>query len=132
MIKGKLINSLRDCRSYSRPDLNLDHRIVTAKVKISYRVTKSKTERINIDYTALSKDPELQMKYSLEVSNRFQELARQEANDFSAQKQYDDVLNIIDEVSKEVLPIKRNTTSLWVSAASEKLIQDRRNARNRY
>jgi len=70
LIRGKWINSLQSCRAYSSVDLDSDHRMVTAKLKLSFRVTSSqKSRQDNFDFSLLTQNSNLQYQFEVEVSN---------------------------------------------------------------
>ena len=82
LVRSKWSNSVKNCEAYSSfSSLNSDHRIVTATVSLSLRSTKPDNSK-KVDkfvWADLAINRELQMKYSVEVRNRYQAL--QEADD---------------------------------------------------
>ena len=75
LIRGKWINSLRNCRSYNTVEIDSDHRIVTARIKISFRIAKISSDRpIKYDHNMLLINSQTRSKFQLEVKNRFRAL----------------------------------------------------------
>ena len=71
LVNRKWKNSVKNSEAYSSfSSLGSDHRIVTARVKLSLRACKSPSKGVPYDWKALE-NPELQEKYSVEVKNRF-------------------------------------------------------------
>ena len=46
MLRGKWINSLQSCRAYSTVELDSDHRMLTARLKLSLRTTRKPGKRL--------------------------------------------------------------------------------------
>ena len=66
-MRKKWANSLRKCTAYS----NVDHRIVTANIKISLKTPRKQSKSSISDFSALRTFVELQEQYSVEISTRF-------------------------------------------------------------
>ena len=77
MVRKKWQNSIKDCRAYSSfSSVGSDHRIVSASVKLSFRVSKKTTAdpMKSIDWKSVQNDKNLSTQYTVDVFNRFQEL----------------------------------------------------------
>ena len=78
LIRRKWQNSVKECRPYSSfSSIGSDHRIVTADVKLSLRVSKKSPPNPmkSIDWKKVSSDKDLSSQYAVNVFNRFQELS---------------------------------------------------------
>ena len=74
LVNRKWRNSVHNCEAYSCfSSMGSDHRLVTAKVKVSLRMRKSPPKKIHYDWSVL-KDSDLQKAYAVEVKNRFSQL----------------------------------------------------------
>ena len=88
ILRGKWINSLQSCRSYSTVELDSDHRILTAKLKRSRRTPrKPRRDLTNYDFSVLTTDADIQSRFAVEVSSRFEALT--DTNDEDVQTTYD-------------------------------------------
>ena len=107
LINAKWFNSLRNCRAYSTVNVESDHRIVTAVIKLSLRINKNKSTTKFERYTwpLLQHDHQMQQKYAIEVENKFPALRTQSESDSSssAQEDYDQLENIIKSVNNSML-----------------------------
>ena len=68
LISGKWINSIENVRAYNCVELNSDHRILSAKVKISLRAPKElKCKRIKYNWSSFIDGSALRAQYEVEV-----------------------------------------------------------------
>ena len=105
LVRSKWRNSVKNCEAYSSfNSLNSDHRVVTASVSLSLRSTKPDNNK-NVDkfiWSDLASNVELQMKYKVEVKNRYQAL--QEIDDEgSVIPDYNKFVTASAEAAKECL-----------------------------
>ena len=78
LVRRKWINSIKECRPYSSfASVGSDHRIVTADVKLSFRVSKKSPPdpMKSIDWKNVYSNKNLSSQYAVSVFNRFQELS---------------------------------------------------------
>ena len=69
LVNRKWKNSVKDVEAYSSfSSLGSDHRILTAKIKLSLRMKKSAPRKIPYDWSALN-EPKLQQLYTVTVRN---------------------------------------------------------------
>ena len=77
IIRTKWANSFSNCRAYNSVNVESDHRILTAKMKVSLRATTKNAKRLaTINWTRL-KDPVAHESFKLELKNRFSSLSDQ-------------------------------------------------------
>ena len=110
LVRKKWQNSIRNCRPYSSfSTVGSDHRIVSADVKLSFRVSKKSAPdpMKAIDWKKVSHDKNLSSLYSVSVFNRFQELSSdsQLASD-NIDTFYNNLILANKEVSQSLLPKK--------------------------
>ena len=96
-------NSVLNCEAYnSFANVGSDHRVVTAKIKLSLKAnSKAPTRRTTYDWKVFAKDPTLQEKYSVEVRNRFSALADENQ---TATEQYGHFIQVNKDVTAAVVP----------------------------
>ena len=78
--KKKWKNRFKNCQSYNSFDTtSSDHRIVSCKVKISYRQRKPSlnSPMSKINWKAVLCDNDLQNRYAVDVDNRYEALSEQ-------------------------------------------------------
>lgn len=132
LINTKWINSARNCRSYNSVELDSDHRIITAKIKLSLKIATNKgTPKCYLNWKSLAENGNLQERYNVEITNKFNALY--DCNDnLNTQNKY----NIFEQCVKETndLIIKENykKRESWVTEKTEQLCQERDNAKTKY
>ena len=110
LVRKKWQNSIRDCRSYSSfSTVGSDHRIVSANVKLSLRVSKKTPAdpMKSIDWKKVSLDKNLSSEYAVSVYNRFQELSSSCDLDLdNIDSIYNNLIKANEEVALATLPKK--------------------------
>ena len=87
LVNSKWKNSVLNSEAYSSfESVGSDHRIVTAKIRLSLRVTKPPAPKNRYDWKQLRYNAEVKSKFSIELRNRFNELFEETA---SATEQFD-------------------------------------------
>ena len=92
LFRKKWKNSVHDSRSYSTfSSVCSDHRIVSAKTKLSLRISKpSKPNPLKqIDWKSVSGDLNLRNQYAVEVYNRFSALSTSQITSDNVDDVYD-------------------------------------------
>ena len=76
LINKKWRNSALNCEAYdSFTSVNSDHRIVSAKIRLSLRMHRNKgRKKVNFDWNRLLSDNNIKSVYSVDVKNRFEAL----------------------------------------------------------
>ena len=98
---------MKNCEAYnSFSSIGSDHRIVTAKLKLSLRVPR-KVARIRYDWNAL-KDSNIQAQYTITLRNRYQLLC-DVPECSNATKKYENLITAHEEASKEHIPQRIKT-----------------------
>ena len=120
LIKSKWQNSLRNCESYISPDVDSDHRIVTAALKMSFR-TSIKCSKIknNWNWKLLKTDLNIKDAFSLTFNNRYESLATNlDDEDIGYHRKcYAHMVEAINHAASETIPPKPKQT--FKSATSE-------------
>ena len=109
MVRKKWVRSVTNAQSYASTfdTLKSDHKAVTAKVKLRLRAPKQKQSAFrSINFRSLTSSHELQNQYSIEVYNRFSELATSLPNLPSIQEKYDCLGKACSEIGHKILPKK--------------------------
>ena len=109
LVNKKWINSVKDVEAYnSYASLGSDHRVVTARIKLSLRVCKTPKRKTVYDWERLKNDTDLQECYTVTVRNRFSAL--QTADD-DATERYQHFVTANSEATKELIPVKKKQKS---------------------
>ena len=108
LVRRKWRNSVLNSEAYNTfSTVGSDHRVVSAKVKLSLRTSKE-DKKVRFDWKQFTKSSELQQRYTVAVKNRFQVL---ETDDNGTR--YDKFVAANKEAMKECLPErKRRKTAL--------------------
>ena len=104
LVNSKWRNSIKDVEAYSSfSSSGSDHRILSARVKLSLRSCRTPPKRPPYDWSSL-RDPNLQAQYSVLIKNRFNVLGNDTA---SATEKYQQLIIANEEAAKELLPTKK-------------------------
>ena len=106
-MNGKWKNSALNCEAFNTfYTVGSDHRIVTAKVRLSLRQNKpSTTKKSQYDWSRLLSDDHIKELYSTEVKNQFEALQNLEvAND--SNELYNIIIQAYEEAAKKHIPSK--------------------------
>ena len=139
LVRRKWRNSVLNTEPYNYfSPLGSDHRLVMSEVRVSLRKSKAKPRRILYDWEAFKKDQELQMRYTVEVRNRFSALCEEdedyddecEASIESATRRYGYFTTAVAEAGEALVPKRKRkmredySEDPRVCAAREKLRVD--------
>ena len=104
LVNKKWKNSVKNCEAYnSFSSMGSDHRIVTAKVKLSLRTCRAPPRKPNYDWSLL-RDGHISNLYSISVQNRYEELCQE---DESLTETYAHLIKATEEAAKLYLPVKK-------------------------
>ena len=100
MVNRKWRNTVKNCEAYSTfSSVGSDHRILTAKLKLSLRTCKAPTVE-RFDWTVL-RNSTISDRYTVEVTNRFEALHVEGENETD---RYQHFVDANKEVAKEMIP----------------------------
>ena len=107
-------NSLKNAEAYNTfASVGSDHRIVSARIKLSLRKSKTISGKKQHDWSLLCTDSDLQKQYSIEVRNRFQPL---DIADECATEKYDRFIRANREAAEKTIPRKMRTRKANISS----------------
>ena len=127
LVRKKWRNSIKDSRSYSTfSSVGSDHRVISAKVKLSLRVSKKavSSPMKKIDWKEVSSNKELSKDFAIQVFNKFQSLSTSEIDSENVEEVYSHLIKSTEEVALATLPQKKTRSQLKPSA-SEKVADAR-------
>ena len=125
-------NSVRNCRAYNTGELDSDHRIVSATVKISLRIQgANQVKSKSYNWNRLTNDPKLKKEFQLELRNRFEPLTALLSHEDGIQESYD-LFEEGMEDGKVVGLVKSKKSPYWVSEKTDKLREERNKAKWEY
>ena len=114
LIRSKWVNSIRNCRAYSSVELDSDHRIVTATIKVSLWSTKPKSNHgPRLDWNAIKESITFQKRYSIATKNQF-DLLYDANEDCTTQEKYDQFEQCISNANREMLTTAKRERYQWV------------------
>ena len=96
-------NSVKNEDAYnSFATIGSDHRIVSAKLRLSLRANeKTPVNKINYDWAKLKENSDIQERYTVAVKNRFYTLTAREE---TATERYERFIDANKEAARETLP----------------------------
>ena len=109
LIKKKWKNNVMNCEAYSSFEgVSSDHRIVTAKIRLSLRrnATQIATTK-HYDWVLLN-NRDIRDKYVLELRNRFETL-QEETEKGTPNDEYENFVNVHLEAAEKCIPTKPRT-----------------------
>ena len=106
MINRKWKNSSKNCRAYGSFEIIAsDHRIVSARLKLSLRSNKKKTIKTTIYEWTTLKNPDIQKKFICEVLKKFENL-NDETSNISTNTFYDHFETSCRKTAIDIIPFK--------------------------
>ena len=106
LFRKKWRNSVKDAEvSEAFSSLGSDHRLLLAKVKMTFRKRKTPPGKPNLDFAALRTDSELSARFACEVRNRFACLSTDDDEDPTTS--YGHFTQAVQETSKSLLGKKK-------------------------
>ena len=112
LINKKWKNSVHNAEAYSSlSSIGSDHRLVTAKLKLSLRMKRAERKKKIYDWTAL-KDEATQSQYTVTVKNRFEALS-EGIDDIT--EQYQCFIDANNEAAEKLIPVRKKVKSKGVA-----------------
>ena len=122
LINKKWKNSIKNVEAYSSfASICSNHRIISARLKLSLRKVKTPAQKKLYNWSALSNNEELQHQYTIQIRNRYAELCI-EGEDIT--EKYDKLIKATNETAHLLLQTRehKNKTNF---ANNEKVIEQR-------
>ncbi|XP_072048490.1 uncharacterized protein [Amphiura filiformis] len=105
LVRKKWRNSLLNSEAYSSfASVGSDRRIVSAKMRLSLRKSKTAARRRQYDWKLLSTDSNLQKQYTIKVRNRFQPL--ENISETTTEK-YERLITAHTEATDKTVPVRK-------------------------
>ena len=114
LINRKWKNSIKNVEAYSTfASIGSDHRVVSAKVKLSLRTCKTPPRKTAFDWNVLRSNSDLQQLYTIKVLNRYEQLCDESENDIT--ENYQNFVQANSETAKELIPPKTRSKRKVIS-----------------
>ena len=132
LINNKWKNSVLNCEAYSTfCTVGSDHRIVTAKIRLSLRQSKISSKRkVKYNWNKLLTDNNIKNRYTVEVRNRYQALQDLDGNK-DANQVYTNIMSAHEEAAKCSIPVKVRLKQR-VPWEDENILEKRETAKKAY
>ena len=114
-VSRKWIGSLKDVRMKRGADINSNHVLVLAKVRLSLRAKRKEVGRRKLDVGRL-KEERVQEEFKLTIFNRFEVLKDKELE--SIDEYWMEYRDAMKETGEEVLGFKKRVRKEWISGES--------------
>ena len=109
LINKKWKNSALNCEAYSSFEgVSTDHRIVTAKIRLSLRKNAKRTATTKYYDWALLNNRDIRDKYVLELRNRFETL-QEKTEKTTPNDEYENCVNVYHVAAAKCIPTKLKT-----------------------
>ena len=130
LINGKWRRSLQDVQVYRGADVNSDHYLVTATIKLKLRkVIKQSQSRKHLDVAKL-KCPKTIEEFALELRNRFVALAEDD-EDPSINTKWEVIKKTYVETATNVLGYIKKKSKEWITSGIWQKIEERKQLKAR-
>ena len=108
LIRSKWQNSLKNVESYIKPNIKSDHRIVTARIKMSLRHNIKKSATVHLDWGPLKTDKNAKAAFVRSFHNRYKVLSNEPITDDAPEhyKSYTNVITSIHHAASKTLSPK--------------------------
>ncbi|XP_072015018.1 uncharacterized protein [Amphiura filiformis] len=107
LIRRKWRNSLQNAEAYNTfASVGSDHRIVSARIRLSLRKSKTLPRKNQFDWKSLSTDRNILKMYTIEVHNRFEILEDMEE---TATDKYSRFIAANKEAAEKIIPAKKRS-----------------------
>ena len=105
LIRSKWQNSLKNVESFIKPDIKSDHRIVTARIKMSLRQNIKKSTTVHLDWNPLKTDKNINAAFVRSFHNRYTTLAEETTMDEVPEhcKNYTNMITAIQHAASKTL-----------------------------
>ena len=104
LVRRKWRNSILNSEAYNTfCSVGSDHRVVSAKIRLSLRTTKNPKRNL-YDWEMFSRRPDLQEQYSVLIKNKFRPLQSD-----SLTEEYEKFIQVNNEAKKKFVPLKART-----------------------
>ena len=107
LVNRKWYNSIMNAEAYnSFESINSDHRIVTARIRLSVRANKRKVRSSTYQWETLRTDDNIQTRFGVSVRNRYQALCNEVDLDAPGinSKLYDNMASACKGAAEEIIP----------------------------
>jgi hypothetical protein len=128
IVNGKWKRSLRDTISYTGADINNDHHIVIAKLRLKLKkITNSKATKRKVIKTKRLNDDEVRKKFCLEIGNRFKVLEYlDKSEELSLEKKWENIKQVNQLNAEQNIGFRNKNDEQWLSQDTWKIIEVRR------
>ena len=125
LINKKWKNSVKNIKANSTfASIGSDHRVVTARLKLSLRMSHTPPRRKAVDWSVLRNDKDLQQLYTVKVKNRYAELCTEADNNVTIT--FQNLIQANEEAAKYLIPPKKKTKRK-ITAKDPRIISARSN-----
>ena len=122
LINRKWKNSVKNVEAYnSFSSIGSDHRVLTARLKLSLRSSKTLPKDKQHDWKLLQTDEDLQQRYAITVRNRYEILLKQ---DESATERYQHFIDANKKTADDLIPRKKRKSRK--DASNDKRVIEKR------
>ena len=107
LVNSKWKNSILNSEAYSTfASVGSDHRIITARIRLSLRSTKPASNKKRYDWSLLRHDGDLQSRFRVELRNRYSALYAEDSN---ISEQYGALVQANEHAAEATLPLVKRS-----------------------
>ena len=127
LINKRFKNCVKDVKSYPGADVNSDHNLLIGRVSIKLKKVKKQKGREQYDLNML-KDEESRVTYAVEVKNRYEALAVEEAEQIeeAIDKKWENFKESIRDGTKTLPKTKKKKEEDWMTDKIKDLLRRRK------
>lgn len=120
IINGKWRRSLLDTRSYRGAEVNSEHHLVIAKIRLKLKkaVISNTSTREIIDIKLLN-NSNMQRRLCIELRRRFSVLENQEQNEqTNLQNQWKNIKQVCQQTAEKIIEYRKRNDKQWLSQST--------------
>uniref|UniRef100_A0A3B1KAX6 Endonuclease/exonuclease/phosphatase domain-containing protein n=1 Tax=Astyanax mexicanus TaxID=7994 RepID=A0A3B1KAX6_ASTMX len=126
LMNGKWRRSLQDVRVYRRADVNSDHYLLTAIIKLKLRKAQKRSQhRKHLDVAKL-RCPKTNKEFCLELKNSFSVLAKSVDEDLNTQDKWENIKKSYVGAATKVLGYRKRGNKEWLTPGTWQRIEERK------
>lgn len=125
LMKRRWITSVQQCRSYQGADIDSDHSLVIANIKMKLKRKYVSPFRKQRDLTRLNEEA-IGKAYRSTLEEKIKKAPWKLCNEENLDKRVEGLLGVVKEAVEETVPEEEKITKKWITQETLKLVQEKR------
>ena len=122
--------SLIDVRVCRGADVNSDHYLIKAKIKLKLRATTTKKQQRKVFDTYRLRTPETRQEFTIELKNRFKALeSKVEEDQNNIETEWVKIREVYKAAAEKVIGFRKKKNKEWITPETWRTIEERKKAK---